>query len=122
VFLQKRKTFDSQKMRIQDNPELVQILTKAQKEEKKAQKAAAAAALSSINRNNGSSGGGFDNVVAQRQPVKPGGQYAEQTPLIQGGKSTKGKQAVDALPTEEGGGAKWKQQSESFRAVLKAAR
>jgi hypothetical protein len=37
VFVQKRKAFDSTKMRIGDNQELVKIFTKAQKEEKKQQ-------------------------------------------------------------------------------------
>lgn len=37
VFIQKRKAFDSTKMRIGDNQELVKIFTKAQKEERKQQ-------------------------------------------------------------------------------------
>lgn len=39
VFLQKRKKFDSTKMRVADNPELVKILTQKQREEKKAKAA-----------------------------------------------------------------------------------
>lgn len=38
VFLRKRKAFDSAKMRIQDNPELVKILSKAKKDEMRAKK------------------------------------------------------------------------------------
>ncbi len=38
VFLRKRKAFDSSKMRVQDNPELLKILSKAKKEEMRAKK------------------------------------------------------------------------------------
>lgn len=38
VFMKKRKAFDSAKMRIQDNPELVQIIAKTKKEEMKQSK------------------------------------------------------------------------------------
>mmetsp|Transcript_23177 Transcript_23177/g.33989 ORF Transcript_23177/g.33989 Transcript_23177/m.33989 type:complete len:613 (+) Transcript_23177:219-2057(+) len=43
VFLQKRKAFDSKKMRINDNPELVQIIKKQERVQKKVQKQAAPA-------------------------------------------------------------------------------
>lgn len=81
VFLQKRKVFDSTKMRIADNPELVQIIKKTQKEAKIAAKAAAPAA-----------------VAANKEiPIKASGGSG-------------------------GGASKWKQQSEAFRAALKAAK
>lgn len=85
VFLQKRKVFDSTKMRVADNPELVQIIKKTQKEAKVAAKAA--------------------NQAAARQdiPIKPSGGA--------GGGGGGG-----------GGESKWKQQSEAFRAALKAAK
>ena len=40
MFIEKRKAFDSKKMRIADNPELVQILKKKEKEESKPKKRA----------------------------------------------------------------------------------
>ena len=40
MFIEKRKAFDSKKMRIADNPELVQILKKKEKEESKTRKRA----------------------------------------------------------------------------------
>ncbi len=79
VFLQKRKVFDTVKMRVADNPEQLKLLQKAEKEEKlKAKREAQAAKKSNID----------DRAV-------DGGDSAA---------------------------AKWKKDSEAFRAAMKAAR
>jgi uncharacterized C2H2 Zn-finger protein len=76
VFLEKRKAFDSTKMRVADNPELVKILTKAQKEEKANAKRAEKAAAQTGNRRAapapGKGGGGGD----------AGGKWKEQSEAL----------------------------------------
>ena len=127
VFLQKRKTFDSQKMRIQDNPELVKILTTAQKEEKKkAQKAAAAAANNnSSSFNNANNGYGDQRQQFQNKPPQQSNpqQYQQQQQQQQQqpgrGRSLAEEAAEAAAATKA---AKWKEQSDAFRAAMKAAR
>ena len=91
--MNKRKAFDSKKMRIQavaqENPELVQIIKKVEKEEKKK------AATSSK-----SGGGGGGGARAQQQDAPVGG---------------KGGGGGGGLP-------KWKEQSKAFREAMKASR
>ena len=109
VFMQKRKTFDSTKMRIQavvqDNPELAQILAKKQKEEK-----ALAAKEARRNAAGGAATGTKGVAVAG------------------GGGASKGPRAMAPPQQEEPIGAKggampkWKQQSKAFRDSMRAAR
>eukprot|EP01036_Dinobryon_divergens_P022146 gene22146-30382_t len=95
VFVQKRKVFDSQKMRIQDNPELVKIITKAQKDEKrKAQ--------------------GRSQQQQQQMPV--------QQQVAQGRPNKPAPASSDAGESAANKAAKWKEQSEAFRAAMKAAK
>lgn len=126
VFLQKRKTFDSQKMRIQDNPELVKILTKAQIEEKKREKKEKAAAAAASNRNG--FGGGADPYAdnfsnrsqqQQQQPSKAQPSF-EAVQVKPSAGPAGGSSALAAAAAEKA--AKWKEQSEAFRAAMKAAR
>ena len=107
VFMQKRKTFDSTKMRIQavvqDNPELAQILAKKQKEEKalaaKEARRVAAGGASTGTKGVGGAGAGGGAPKGPRAPP------AEEPIGAKGG----------ALP-------KWKQQSKAFRESMRAAR
>jgi endogenous inhibitor of DNA gyrase (YacG/DUF329 family) len=71
VFLQKRKAFDSTKMRVNDNPELVQILNKVKKEEKKKaaqqSKPAAVAAASNFQNKPVEQSGGDDGKAKWKE-------------------------------------------------------
>lgn len=132
VFVQKRKAFDSTKMRIQDNPELVKIYTKSKKEEalaaRKAMKANGGAAAPAAahggpaagparggvpsglpaNRNGG--GGGF------------GGGFGEEEDFMVT-KPKKQPQVSNDQPIKSGAAEPtWKQQSNAFREAMKAAR
>ena len=126
VFVQKRKVFDSQKMRIQDNPELVNILTKAQKDEKRKAQRAAASSSSSMAGDGfkgakyGGGGGGFGNEQAQGRSQQQ--QIPVQQQVAQGRPNKPAPAASDAGESAASKAAKWKEQSEAFRAAMKAAK
>lgn len=92
VFLSQRKVFDSKKMRIQDNPELVKILTQKEREEAKVKGKSKA-----INENLKSS--------------------STRTPIL----STNVRDN-QVIKTDTGQQSKWKADSELFRQMMKNAR
>jgi uncharacterized C2H2 Zn-finger protein len=104
VFMQKRKVFDSKKMRVADNPELVQMLKKKEKEEKMQSKGSNAAAKRQSMGAGAAGGGGAAAapIAAARKAPNP----MEQP--VGGGDSGKS--------------SKWKDQSKAFREAMKAAR
>lgn len=115
VFLKKRKAFDSTKMRIQDNPELVKMYSKSKKEEDRAARKAAMmaekqAAMAAGRAAGG--GGGFRAAVVQEE---------EENFIV-----AKPKQKLPAVQDKPVGNGEpeplWKQQSKAFREAMKAAR
>lgn len=120
VFQSKRKIFDSKKMRVADNPELVKILkqTAAKERTQKKQPSASAMGGKDAARMGGMGGGmpgggfgGYGEPVAQ--PRRPDAKPKPQAVRIDDHNSQ---------PANGGSAAKWKQDSNAFREAMKAAR
>jgi uncharacterized Zn-finger protein len=118
VFASKRKVFDSTKMRIQDNPELLKLHKQAQKEEKKAAK---------------QSGGMAATIAAQRQQMAKASSQQQQDVIVMAkGPPPAAARATPVAavannintPIKASGGElpAWKAQSIAFREAMKAAR
>lgn len=112
VFIKKRKAFDSTKMRIQDNPELIKTYAKTKKEEDKAARKGAVnvdrQAAMNTNKANamGNRGMPMEEDFIVSKPKKRMGAAAQEQPISGG---------AGAAPV-------WKQQSNAFREAMKAAR
>jgi DNA-directed RNA polymerase subunit RPC12/RpoP len=119
VFLQKRKVFDSTKMRTKDDPELAKLAQQALKKEKQQQKMAQMKAAAPSNRNDG-------NVVQKGDSTGRSDLYHElpsqNDSNIAKSKPSKPKQS--SVNTEGVGNksSKWKDQSKAFREAMRAAR
>jgi len=118
VFLQKRKVFDSTKMRTKDDPELAKLAQQALKKEKQQKKMAEMKAAAPSNRNDGNgvrkgeSAGRFD---LYNEPPPPNDSNIA--------KSKPSKTKKTSVDTEVGNkSSKWKDQSKAFREAMRAAR
>lgn len=125
VFLQKRKVFDSTKMRTKDDPELAKLAQQALKKEKQQQQKMAQQmkAAASSNRNDG------NGVRKMDSSGRTSDLYHEPPPSHQNdsniAKSKSSKPKQSSVDTEEGVGnksSKWKDQSKAFREAMRAAR
>ena len=119
VFLQKRKVFDSTKMRTKDDPELAKLAQQALKKEKQQQKMAQMKTAAPSNRNDG-------NVVRKGDSTGRSDLYhnlpSQNDSNIAKSKPSKPKQS--SVDTEGVGNksSKWKDQSKAFREAMRAAR
>lgn len=131
VFLQKRKVFDSTKMRLATgDPEMEKLAVQASKEaaklrrKKEAMEAAAAAAASAPQQGKGPGGGfpgnGKAGAVAPQAQAPPAKKQTNQNTAVV--KQAGGGGGGGGGGTKEENAAKWRDQSNAFREAMKAAR